>query len=227
MNTLPSSPHPRPFGPTAQPRRTLLLAPLGLALLGACGAKKPKTQPVPSGASVLALGDSLTAGVGTTPPSAFPALLAERTGWNVVNAGISGHTSAQALARLPALLDEHHPTLVIVGIGGNDFLQRQPEKGTRANLEAIVRQCQQAGAQVLLIAMPELSLIGATTGRLKDHPMYAELADSLKVPLQSQGWSSVLGNGQLRSDAVHANTAGYARFTELLEKSLRDSGLLR
>jgi acyl-CoA thioesterase-1 len=209
------------------PRRGLLLAPLGLALLSACGAKKPKTLPVPSGANVLALGDSLTAGVGTSPENAFAPLLAAHTGWQVVNAGISGHTSAQALARLSALLEEHHPALVLVGIGGNDFLQRQPEKATRANIEAIVKQCQQAGAQVLLIAMPELSLIAASTGRLRDHPLYAELAESLNVPLQSQGWSTVLSDNQLRSDAVHANTAGYARFTELLEKSLRDTGLLR
>lgn len=208
-------------------RRNLLLGPLSLVLLSACGAKKPQNQPVPSGANVLALGDSLTAGLGTSPENAYPALLAQRTGWQVANAGISGNTSAQALARLSDLLETHRPALVIVGIGGNDFLQRLPEKGTRANMEAICKQCLQAGAQVLLVAMPEVSLIGASTGKLSDHKMYAELAESLRVPLQSKGWSSVLADSRLRSDAVHANTAGYRRFTDLLEQSLRESGLQR
>ena len=59
--------------------------------------------------------------------------LARLTGWNVVNAGISGDTSAGALERLPALLQEHQPRLVVVSIGGNDFLRRMPVADTRSN----------------------------------------------------------------------------------------------
>ena len=81
------------------PRRTALLALLSTSVLLACGAKAPPVAAVPAGASVLALGDSLTAGVGARPGEDWPSLLAERTGWEVTNGGVSGDTSAQGLAR--------------------------------------------------------------------------------------------------------------------------------
>ena len=91
-------------------QRRALLGALALIIAGAglpgCS-RKPATQPVPAGATVLALGDSLTSGVGASADTAYPTLLAARTGWNVINAGVSGNTSAQALERLPALLQEN------------------------------------------------------------------------------------------------------------------------
>lgn len=141
------------------------------ALLGACGRNKTKAQPVPAGATVLALGDSLTSGVGATAETAYPAVLARLTGWNVVNGGVSGDTSAQALAREPALLAEHQPKLVIVSIGGNDFLRKLPESDTRTHVHAIGRQALDAGAQVLLVAVPRATL-AAAMGQMTDHPLY-------------------------------------------------------
>ncbi|HPK31451.1 MAG TPA: GDSL-type esterase/lipase family protein, partial [Ottowia sp.] len=123
---------------------------LGLALaLPGCGRERPRSRPVPAGAVVLALGDSLTWGTGAPPEASYPAVLARLTGWQVVNAGVPGDTSAQALARLPAMLAEHRPALVIVSIGGNDFLRRLPEADTRANVRAICEQTLKSGAQVL------------------------------------------------------------------------------
>ena len=96
-----------------------------LAAIAGCGRKQAaRAQLVPAGSTVLALGDSLTYGTGASPETAYPTVLAELSGWNVVNAGVSGNTSAQALERLPGLLAEHQPKLVIVSIGGNDFLRR-------------------------------------------------------------------------------------------------------
>ena len=106
-------------------RRALLLA--AAATLAACGKRKAVPgQALPAGATVLALGDSITDGTGAAAEAAYPVQLARATGWNVVNGGVPGDTSAQALARLPALLAEHHPALVIISIGGNDFLRRLP-----------------------------------------------------------------------------------------------------
>jgi lysophospholipase L1-like esterase len=105
------------------PARVLLLA--LVLLLGACG--KPKEAALPSGTRVLALGDSLTAPHGVTPEQAWPTLLAAKTGWAVVNAGVSGDTSAGALQRLPGLIEEHNPQLVLVTLGGNDMLRRLPQ----------------------------------------------------------------------------------------------------
>ena len=80
-------------------------------------------------------------------------------------------------------------------------------------------------AQVLLVAVPELSLMAAA-GRLSDHPMYEEIAEDLKIPLHAKGWSSVLAQERLRSDQIHANAAGYAEFAQGLVGTLRQTGLL-
>ena len=204
---------------------------LGALVLLAAGAglpgcdRKPATQPVPAGATVLALGDSLTSGVGASADTAYPAVLQRLTGWKVVNAGVPGDTSTQALARLPGLLQQHQPALVVVSIGGNDFLRRQGASTTRAQVRQICELVRASGAQVLLVAVPELSLLAAA-GRLSDHALYADIADELKIPLHRKGWSAVLADARLRSDTVHANAAGYAEFAQGLVKTLRDSGFL-
>ena len=207
-------------------RRRLLGASLVATLsMVACGRKPPRAQAVPPGATVLALGGSLTSGVGAAADTAYPAELARLTGWKVVNGGVSGDTSAQALARLPGLLQQHQPALVIVSIGGNDFLRRLPLETTRTNLRRIGEQARASGAQVLLAAVPELSLMAAA-GRLSDHPMYEEIADELKLPLHPKGWSTVLASEGLRADSVHPNAAGYALFVEGLMGTLKKTGLL-
>lgn len=75
------------------------------------------------------------------PRRILPRATAKLTGWNIVNGGVSGDTSAQALSRLPALL-ARKPKLVIVGIGGNDFLRKVPEEQTRANIAKIIETVQ-------------------------------------------------------------------------------------
>ena len=204
-------------------RRRLLLAACAMAL-AACGRRR-KMDSVPAGAVVLALGDSLTWGTGATPETSYPAVLAGLTGWQVVNAGVPGDTSAGALARLPGLLQEHAPRLVLVGIGGNDFLRRLPPAETRANIRAICQQAAASGAQVLLVGIPELSMLAALARSLGDHPMYEELAAELKVPLHGDGWARVLSDAALRSDAIHANAQGYEAFARGLAARARELGL--
>ena len=229
---MPSPHHTSSFSSSfgASPsRRRWLLASLGtvaLASLAGCGRKPAKAARLPDGATVLALGDSLTSGVGASPDAAYPQVLQGLTGWNVVNAGVSGHTAAQALARLPALMQQHQPGLVIVCIGGNDFLQRQSAAATQATIRTICQQIQAAGVPVVLVAVPQWSLIAAAGGRLTDHPMYAEVAADLKLPLYSAGWTGVLGDPQLRSDAVHANAQGYRQFAQGLAQFLQTAGFL-
>ena len=143
----------------------------------------------------------------------------------MVNAGVSGHTSAQAQERLAALLARHSPALVIVSIGGNDFLRRQSAADTRANVRRICSDALSSGAQVLLVAVPELSLLAAA-GRLSDHAMYEEIAGELKIPLHRKGWAGVLATPSLRADTVHANAAGYAQFAAGLVDTLKETGLL-
>lgn len=221
--------HPTPrSAPTGRARRRALLASLAtiaLVPLAACGRKPPRAQAVPAGATVLALGDSLTAGVGATADTAYPAVLQRLTGWKVVNGGVSGDTSAQAHDRLPGLLQKHQPALVIVSIGGNDFLRRQSSATTRTNVQRICADARASGAQVLLVAVPELSLMAAV-GKLSDHALYEEVAEELKIPLHRKGWSGVLAQERLRSDQIHANAAGYDQFAQGLVETLQSTGLL-
>lgn len=207
-------------------RRHLLAALAVSTLLAACGKRAPQSQALPAGSTVLALGDSLTSGVGATPDTAYPTVLQSLTGWQVVNGGVSGDTTAQALARLPGLLQEHQPRLVIVSIGGNDFLRQMSAGTAKATIREISRTAQAGGAQVLLVAVPQVSLLAAGTGSLKDHPLYAELAEELKLPLHAEGWADVLSRPELRADTVHANAQGYRQFAEGLVKTLRKVGWL-
>ena len=196
-----------------------------LVTLAGCGRDKKTAQPVPPGSTVLALGDSLTFGTGASAETSYPTVLAGLTGWNVVNAGVSGDTSAQALARLPALLAEHQPKLVIVSIGGNDFLRKLAESDTRAHVHAICKQSLDAGAQVLLVAVPRAT-VAAALGQMTDHALYAEVAKDLKIPLQREAWGEVLAQPDLRADAVHANARGYAQFARSVQGTAAAVGLL-
>lgn len=208
-------------------RRHLLALASATALLAACGKKRaPKAQPVAAGSTVLALGDSLTSGVGANAATAYPAVLHELTGWQVVNGGISGDTTAQALARLPALLSEHQPALVIVSIGGNDFLRQMSAATAKSNIREICSAATASGAQAMLVAVPQFSLLAASTGQLTDHPLYAELAKELNLPLHSNGWAEVLADASLRSDQIHANAQGYRLFAEGLAAKLHTLGLM-
>jgi acyl-CoA thioesterase-1 len=207
-------------------RRRLLLVAAGLAL-AACG-KRGATRgtPLAAGAVVLALGDSITHGTGAAPDAAYPVQLAGLTGWDVINAGVPGDTTAQMLERLPALLAVHRPALVIVGGGGNDFLRHLPDADTEGNLRRIVALTREAGAQVLLLAVPRPTLAAAVGAGLSDHPLYAKLASEMALPLHAAGWARVLGDEQLKSDQIHANAAGYRAFAVGLVTTLRSTGLL-
>ena len=209
-------------------RRALLLALAAMAPLAGCGKRKPPTvQAWPGGTAVLALGDSITHGSGAAPEAAYPAQLAALTGWNVVNGGVPGDTSARVLERLPALLAEHKPALVIVSAGGNDFLRHVPEAETLSNLRRVVAISREAGAQVLLVAVPRPTLAAAVGAGLSDHPLYDKLAAELALPLHAGGWAYVLGDEKFKSDQIHANAAGYRAFAEGLVTTLRVTGLLR
>lgn len=203
-------------------RRTFLLG-AGALLLTACGKKSARTHAkIPEGSTVLALGDSLTFGYGANPDESYPAQLQKLTGWNVVNGGVSGDTSAQALSRLPALL-ARKPKLVIVGIGGNDFLRKIPEEQTRANIAKIIETVQKENIPAVLVGVPHITL-GALFGHLSDHPLYEDLSEEYGIPLFGGAWAEILGDNDLKSDQIHANGKGYRRFAEKLSDFLHAQG---
>ena len=108
--------------------------------------------------TVLVWGDSLSAGYGLRAQQSWPSLLGERISaarlpHKVVNASISGETTAGGLARLPAALEIHKPSVVVIELGANDGLRGLPVKAMAANLQAMIDASRKAGAQVLLVGM--------------------------------------------------------------------------
>jgi acyl-CoA thioesterase-1 len=136
---------------------------------------------------ILVVGDSLSAGYGLPADRAWPAQLARRLAqrdlpWTVVNAAISGDTSAGGRARLAALLERHRPALVLIELGANDALRGQPLSATANNLRAMIDAARAAGARVGLIGMQIPPNFGPVyTRQFRD--MYRRLADETGVPL--------------------------------------------
>lgn len=199
---------------------------LGAAALLAAGCR-PSPAPasrLPEGARVLALGDSLTAGFGALPEQAWPARLAQRSGWVLVNAGLNGDTAAGAQARLAALLAAQRYDAVLIGIGGNDMLRGVPRARTVAALRALLQAAKAHTTHVGLLATPEPVALRAALGRLADAPFYAEVAREEGVLLLPGLYAEVLSDASLRSDAIHANAAGYARIADALANRLQAAG---
>ena len=204
-------------------RRFLRILALPL-LLSACG-KTPKLPAVAAGASVLAFGDSVTYGTGASPGEDWPSLLAARTGWQVVNAGIPGDTAQAGTTRIQPLLDEHQPRLVIIEIGGNDFLRRRSQSAVKEDIRQIIATVKAAGAQPVLVAVPELSLLGLVAKKASDAPLYEALAEEEHIPLIADVFSDVLSRPELTADKIHPNARGYQEMASGIHASLQHMGL--
>jgi len=205
--------------------RHLVLLVAVTVLVTACS--KNKEDALPAGSRVLALGDSLTAGAGVADEEAWPVLLASRTGWVVINGGVSGDTSSAGLRRLPALLEQHDPALVLVTLGGNDMLRRIPQQETIANLEQILSLIKAHGARPVLLATPQPSIAGAVFQRLSAADFYRKIAEEQQVALIDDAIADVLSAPQLKIDQLHPNAAGHARLSEEIFEELKSIGYAR
>lgn len=191
----------------------------------ACGDKPQKYDRLSSGATVLAFGDSVTFGYGVDPKDSYPTILAELSYWNVVNAGISGERADQAKSRIDSVLAEHQPKLVIIELGGNDFLQRRNAKAVKEDLRAIIQSVKAHGSIPVLVAVPALSPVAAITGKPSDADIYKELAKEEKINLIPNVFSDILGQENLKQDHVHPNQAGYRVLAEGIYQALNKMGL--
>lgn len=188
-------------------------------LLAACD-RAPTLPRLNSHDVIVAFGDSLTHGTGASDDTAYPAVLAALTGRTVVNAGVPGDTTASALERLPGVLAEHQPRLVLLCLGGNDMLRKQPEATTENNLRLLVQTIRASGAEVMLIAVPEPKLFGGAPD------FYSRVAEDLRLPLEDDVFNEVLKDNRLKSDPIHANAAGYRIVAERLAEFLQEAGAL-
>jgi len=161
------------------------------------------------------LGDSLTAGYGLDENQAYPALIEKTLSqatppWRVVNAGVSGDTSAGGLKRVDWIL-RSHPDAVFIALGANDGLRGMDPKATEANLVAIIRKLKAAGVQPYLAGLDLPTNLG-TDYRDRFKAVYPRVAQAEHVPLMGFLLTGVAGQANLNlADGMHPNAQGHVR----------------
>ena len=168
--------------------------------------------------TIVAFGDSLTAGFGLPQDETFPAQLeaalkARGQTVSVVNAGVSGDTTAAGLARLDWALPDD-ASAVIIELGGNDALQGLPPEATKAALEKIIERVQAKGVPILLAGMEAPRNMGKdyVEAFAAIYPELAERYDLVFYPFFLDG--AALNDGLMQADGIHPNAKGVARIVE-------------
>jgi len=169
---------------------------------------------------VLAFGDSLTFGTGATEAESYPAQLESMIGRRVVRAGVPGEVTTQALARLPSALDEHAPRLVLLCIGGNDFLRRLGNAQAERNVREMVRLARSRGVAVMLIGTPEPGFT------VTPPAFYSSIAKEFRLPYEEGIIGEVLKDASLKADPIHPNARGYRLIAERVADQLKRSGAI-
>jgi lysophospholipase L1-like esterase len=189
-------------------------------LLGGCGEKVPRVAAVGPDEVIVAFGDSLTYGTGAAESESYPVVLAQLIGRRVVRAGVPGEVTAQGLVRLPQVIEEHQPALVIVCLGGNDMLRKLDEAQIRSNLRQIIRTLRDRGIAVVLVGVPKPALLTSAAA------FYSELAKEYRIPYEGKILNHIMHQLDLRSDAIHPNAKGYRRMAEAIAELLREAGAI-
>lgn len=161
----------------------------------------------PKGKDIVAFGDSLVVGVGSTMGNDFISQLSKKVGQPIVNLGHSGDTTADGIARINEL-DEYDPKVVLLLLGGNDHLKKMPREATRKNLATLIENIQARGTVVLLLGV---------RGGLFNDPFDTEfeaLRDTYHTAFVSDVLDGLFGNPQYMSDTIHPNDTGYKIIAE-------------
>jgi acyl-CoA thioesterase-1 len=201
---------------------------IGLVLAAASIACKENASPTAPGSRtpvVVAFGDSLTSGPGLRPEQTYPALLQERiaeSGHNqrVINAGVSGDTSTEALRRFDASLVPD-AEILILAIGINDGLRAVPVSTVERNISAMIERAQARGIRVLLCAMEAPPLDGLNY-TIEFHRMFSRLSDRFNVPLVPFFLINIIGtDGWDLDDTLHPTANGHRVIADAIWPYLR------
>ncbi|MBP6439669.1 MAG: hypothetical protein KA280_09385, partial [Thermomonas sp.] len=126
--------------------------------------------------------------------------------------------SADGLARLPEVLDDAKPKLLLLCHSGNDFLRKQSEAAVAANVRAMIRLARDRGIEVVLIATPKPGL------SVSPPDFYAEVAKEAAIPFDDAVLKQILRDNALKSDLIHPNALGYAEIAATIAKLLKKAG---
>lgn len=171
------------------------------------------------GKDIIAFGDSLVEGAGSTDGNDFVSLLSKKIGRPIINLGHGGDTTADGIARLKEL-DKYNPKVVILLLGGNDHLRKVPIGDTRKNLAVLIENIQGRGAVVILL--------GVRGGLFNDRfdTEFENLHDTYDTAFVPDVLDGLFGDGRYMSDVIHPNDIGYKIIAEriypLLNKVIMD-----
>jgi len=196
-------------------RALFVIAAAGAVGVWALRSSEPTAARPTSGQGIVAFGDSLIEGRGAPPGEDAVSVLARRLNVRITNAGHSGDTTGAALARLDDDVISFNPRVVIVLLGGNDYLKRVPAEETFANLERIVTRIRQQGAAVILVGVG----VGVMTDPYRAR--YEALARQTSAGLVPDILGGIVGHPGLMADSVHPNGRGYAMVADRIEPALR------
>jgi acyl-CoA thioesterase-1 len=190
-------------------RRAIVVSLLALA---GCGRNNTWTitNAQPQGVSIVAFGDSLTSGYQMSAGASYPEQLSLRLGRPILNRGVSGDSTAEGLARLERDVLSEDPRIVIVALGANDMLRRQPIDPAFANLRAIVDRIHAKGALVVLLGV-DGRIYGDWGAR------YRALARETGCAYVPDLLDGVFGDPRLMYDQIHPNARGYAKIAERID----------
>ena len=201
--------------------RSLILFGIILLLflaLFAFGPRRNITNYPSNGTDIIAYGDSLIEGVGSTAGGGFVSILSNKIGRPIINLGHKGDTTYEGLERI-RVVDNYNPKVVILLLGGNDYLKKISKDETEINLAKLIKSFQSKGAIVVLL--------GVRGGLIQDNfkSMYKRLSKQYGTAYVDDVLSGLIWNTNYMSDAVHPNDAGYALIAQkvypILDKVIR------
>ena len=191
-----------------------------ILIISGCGEKTSSLSSLSNDSVILAFGDSLTYGYNVSKTESYPVVLETLTGLKVINAGIPGEISKQGLKRLPNVLDEYHPQLMILCHGGNDLLRKMDMKDMESNIRSMIQLSLDRGIPVILLGVPKPGLF------LSSFDIYEKIATSTGIIFIEDLIPDILGDKSLKSDSIHPNKEGYYFMAEEIYKILMDNGAI-
>ncbi len=174
--------------------------------------------PLGEDAVILAFGDSLTYGTGATALQSYPAQLERLVSRMVINAGVPGEDTERGLARLPLVLDEYRPSVLILCHGANDLNQGFGELQASENIREMIRIAQRRGVRVVLLGIPYPTHVSSKP------PCYARIASEFAIPCDLDTVADILADPSMKSDSLHPNARGYGKIAEAIAVLLRVQG---
>jgi acyl-CoA thioesterase I len=176
-----------------------------------------KTESSPKKAAiVVCFGDSLTKGYGASTGADYPSILAQKVGKPVINEGISGDTTAEALERLEDDVLDHNPDIVLITIGGNDMKNGVPVAKAKENILAMISQIRATGARIILggVNPPIMS---------RNYPkMYHDIEEETDILIIPDILQGIMGDDDLMSDMIHPNDQGYKLVAEKFYEKMQE-----